>query len=76
MWGRNEIADSGPWRSFLRVGLEYLPRLLKNEQLPASGEESLSRRHRARDSNAQQTATGDLDGEIGPKLDIETAARG
>ena len=61
----NAIQLAGPWRSFLRVCLEYLPRLFRNEQLAANGQENSSHRRRATSEKTAHTAVQDLDPETG-----------
>jgi LysR family transcriptional regulator, transcriptional activator of the cysJI operon len=51
----NATQLAGPWRSFLRVCLEHLPRLFRNEERPAIGE-ARTQRHRIKGESVEQSA--------------------
>jgi DNA-binding transcriptional LysR family regulator len=61
----NATQLAGPWRSFLRVCLEYLPRLFRNEATLTTREENSLRRHKSKGESGDQTTEPDVGGVIG-----------
>jgi DNA-binding transcriptional LysR family regulator len=52
----NATQLAGPWRSFLRVCLQHLPRLFRNEEIPGIREDNLLNRCKSKGDSAEQTA--------------------
>jgi DNA-binding transcriptional LysR family regulator len=61
----NATQLAGPWRSFLRVCLEHLPRLFSNEKVLRVREDNYRPRHKAKGENVEQGAVVDLPGVLG-----------
>jgi LysR family transcriptional regulator, transcriptional activator of the cysJI operon len=61
----NATQLAGPWRSFLRVCLEHLPRLFRNEGARALHEDDSPYRHKSKGENAEQATVPNLPGLIG-----------
>jgi DNA-binding transcriptional LysR family regulator len=49
----NATQLAGPWRSFLRVCVEHLPRLFRDKEYPAILEENSSRHHKAKEKSVE-----------------------
>jgi DNA-binding transcriptional LysR family regulator len=58
----NATQLAGPWRSFLRVCLEHLPRLFRNEALPAVPEIGSPHRHKSKVEDAEQATVPESQG--------------
>jgi DNA-binding transcriptional LysR family regulator len=60
----NATQLAGPWRSFLRVCLEHLPRLFSKEKVPRVCEDNSRPGFKAKGENVEQSAVVDLPGVI------------
>jgi len=60
----NTTQLAGPWRSFLRVCLEHLPRLFSNGKVPRVREDNSHPCFKAKGENVEQSADVDLPGVI------------